>query len=185
LDARSKSARFGGDSYTHEQLDIPDVRMGLVRGIAMALNARVTAPDFTLFETPERQMCLSDLGTPVVLIFYPADWSPVCSDELSVFSAANKLFQAHGAQLLGISVDSKWSHQAFKADHQLGFPLLADFHPKGDTARAYGVYRHDDGISERALFVIDADRCVAWSQVSPLDVSPGADGALRAVEALQ
>jgi peroxiredoxin len=150
----------------------------------MALEKGAAAPDFTLFAAPGEKVTLSGIDGPVVLIFYPADWSPVCSDELSVFTAANKLFQARGAQLLGISVDSLWSHQAFKAERKLEFPLLADFHPKGEIAQSYGVYRPNDGISERALFVIDRDRHVAWSEVSPIGVSPGADGALRAVEAL-
>jgi peroxiredoxin len=150
----------------------------------MVLAAGAEAPDFTLLAAPGDKVCLSDMNQPVVLIFYPADWSPVCSDELSVFSAANSLFKARGAQLLGVSVDSVWSHRAFSENRNLGFPLLADFHPKGEIAESYGVYRRDDGTSERALFVIDGDRKVTWSELSPIQVSPGADGALRAVEAL-
>jgi alkyl hydroperoxide reductase subunit AhpC len=86
--------------------------------------------------------------------------------------------------LIGISVDSAWSHIAFKADRKLEFPLLADFHPKGQVARSYGVYRAGDGTTERALFVLDAQHVITWSYVSPVGVSPGVDGALRAVEAL-
>jgi peroxiredoxin len=150
----------------------------------MMLAAGQAAPDFSLLDEPGHHVTLSELGAPVVLIFYPADWSPVCSDELSVFSAASRLFRARGAQLLGVSVDSAWCHQAFKSNRRLAFPLLADFEPKGQVARAYGVYRSDDGTSDRALFVIDRDRRVAWSELSPLDVNPGADGALRAIEAM-
>ncbi len=150
----------------------------------MVLPAGTPAPDFTLLSAPGEKVTLSDLDRPTVLIFYPADWSPVCSDELAVFSAAKRLFDERGAQLLGVSVDSVWCHQAFVADRRLSFPLLADFEPKGETARAYGAYRDVDGTSERALFVIDGDHVIRWSMVSPIDVSPGADGALKAVEAL-
>jgi peroxiredoxin len=150
----------------------------------MALPPGSPAPDFTLLATPDQSLSLSEFDGPVVLIFYPADWSPVCGDELTMFQAASKLFHDRGAQLLGISVDGAWSHNAFRADHKIEFPLLADFQPKGAIARAYDVYDEKDGICERALFVIDRDKKVSWSYVSPVGVSPGADGALSAVEAL-
>ena len=150
----------------------------------MALEAGAVAPNFALLATPDQKVSLSEFHGPVVLIFYPADWSPVCSDELSVFSAASRLFHARGAQLLGISVDGPWCHEAFKDQCNVAFPLLADNNPKGAVAKAYGVYRSDDDTSERALFVIDGEGKVAWSEVSPVGVNPGADGALRAVEAL-
>jgi peroxiredoxin len=142
------------------------------------------APEFSLPATPDQLVKLSELQGPVVLIFYPADWSPVCGDELSMFEAAAGLFANHGAQLVGISVDSSWCHVAFKADRKLDFPLLADFHPKGAVAKSYGVFRDDDDTTERALFVLDAEHNIAWSYVSPVGISPGVDGALRAVEAL-
>jgi peroxiredoxin len=142
------------------------------------------APDFSLLATPDQRVSLSEVIGPVVLIFYPADWSPVCGDELSVFEAASGLFAARGAQLLGISVDSAWSHVAFRAERKLEFPLLADFNPKGEVARAYGAYRPEDGTSERALFVVDASGVIRWSHLSPVGINPGADGALQAVEAL-
>ena len=142
------------------------------------------APDFSLSAAPGQRVTLSELTGPVVLIFYPADWSPVCSDELSMFESAHSLFSDRGAQLLGIAVDGVWSHVAFKADRKLTFPLLADFHPKGEVARSYGVYRDQDGVTERALFVLDAEHDVAWSYVSPIGISPGVDGAPRAVEEL-
>jgi peroxiredoxin len=150
----------------------------------MALSVGSPAPDFSLLATPDQRVSLSEFDGPVVLIFYPADWSPVCSDELSVFTAAGKLFHDRGAQLLGISVDGAWCHEVYKDQRKLGFPLLADFNPKGEVAKAYDVYREHDGTSERALFVIDREKNVAWSDVSPVGVNPGADGALRAVEAL-
>ncbi len=93
-------------------------------------------------------------------------------------------FERFDAELLGVSVDGVWSHLAFAQDRHLRFPLLADFEPKGDVARAYHVYRAHDGTSERALFVIDADGIVRWSYVSPVDVNPGADGILRALESI-
>lgn len=150
----------------------------------MALAAGSDAPDFGLLATPDQKVSLSEFHGPVVLIFYPADWSPVCSDELSMFSAAQKMFHDRGAQLLGISVDGPWCHEVFKEQRNVAFPLLADCNPKGDVAKMYGVYRDDDGTSERALFVIDSNGKVVWSEVSPVGVNPGADGALRAVEAL-
>lgn len=148
------------------------------------LQAGTRAPDFTLAATPDRDFTLSELGSPAVLIFYPGDWSPVCGDELSMFETASQMLAKHDARLVGISVDSAWSHMAFGEDRKLDYPLLADFNPKGRVARNYGVYRAEDGMSERALFVLDGARNIAWSHVSPLTVSPGIDGALRAVEAL-
>ncbi|MFY9783400.1 MAG: redoxin domain-containing protein [Acidimicrobiales bacterium] len=150
----------------------------------MALEAGAEAPDFSLLATPDQKVSLSEFHGPVVLIFYPADWSPVCSDELSVFSAASKMFHDRGAQLLGISVDGPWCHEVFKEERKVAFPLLADANPHGEVAKAYDVYRDEDGTSERALFVIDGNGKIAWSYVSPVGVNPGADGALTAVEAL-
>ena len=118
----------------------------------------------------------------MILAFYPADWSPVCSDQLALYQAVLPEFQQFDAELLGISVDGVWCHGAFAQNRNLSFPLLADFEPKGDVARAYHVYRSRDGTSERALYVIDADGIVRWSYVSPVDVNPGADGILRALE---
>jgi peroxiredoxin len=92
-------------------------------------------------------------------------------------------FERYGAQLLGISVDGTWCHAAFATNRKLHFPLLADFEPKGEVARRYGVYRTGDGFTERALFVLDGDGIIRWSYVSPIDVNPGADGILRALEA--
>lgn len=88
------------------------------------------------------------------------------------------------AQMVGISVDGAWCHAAFAKDRNLHFPLLADFEPKGELARKYGVYRPQDGICERALFVIDSGGVIAWSYVSPVGVNPGADGILAALEDL-
>ena len=143
------------------------------------------APDFTLRSTPDQEVSLHELrGRPVVLAFYPADWSPVCGDQMALYNEMRGEFARHRAQLLGISVDGVWCHAAFARDRKLHFPLLADFEPKGEVARRYGVYRAQDGCSERALFVIDADGRVAWSYVSPVGVNPGADGIFDALEKL-
>jgi len=149
------------------------------------LPAGAPAPDFTLPITPSEKLTLSDLrGKPVILAFYPADWSPVCGDQMGLYNEILPEFRKHGAELLGISVDGVWCHAAFAQARGFRFPLLADFEPKGEIARAYGVYRKDGGISERALFVIDKDGSIAWSYLSPIAVNPGADGILDALEAL-
>jgi peroxiredoxin len=143
------------------------------------------APDFELPSAPDHTVSLAELrGRPVILAFYPADWSPVCSDQMGLYQAVLPEFQKFNAELLGVSVDGVWSHLAFARDRNLHFPLLADFEPKGKMARAYHVYRGEDGTSERALYVIDADGIVRWSYISPVDVNPGADGILRALENL-
>jgi len=144
------------------------------------------APEFTLASAPDQNLSLSGLrGRKVVLVFYPADWSPVCSGQLAIYNEVLGLFAKHDAQILGISVDSRWCHQAWKKDRNLGFPLLADFEPKGEVARRYGVYRHEDGTSERALYLVDGEGIIRWSFLSDIDVDPGAEGILAALESLQ
>ena len=144
------------------------------------------APEFRLPSTPDQTVSLSEFrGQPLILAFYPEDWSPVCSDQLALYQELLPEFQKFNAELLGISVDGIWSHVAFAKDRNLHFPLLSDFEPKGDVARTYQVYRATDGTSERALYVIDADGIVRWSYVSPVGINPGADGILRALESLQ
>jgi peroxiredoxin len=153
--------------------------------VATPLPVGIQAPEFELPSGPDQTVSLAELrGRPVILAFYPADWSPVCSDQMGLYQAVLPEFERFDAELLGVSVDGVWSHLAFAQDRHLRFPLLADFEPKGDVARAYHVYRADDGTSERALFVIDADGIVRWSYVSPVDVNPGADGILRALESI-
>jgi peroxiredoxin len=152
---------------------------------ASALPAGTPAPDFSLRTTPDQSVSLSDFrGQPVILAFYPADWSPVCGDQMGLYNEILPEFQRLGAELLGISVDGVWCHLAFAHDRKLRFPLLSDFEPKGEVARRYGVYRDHDGSSERALFVIDGDGIIRWSYVSPVGVNPGADGILSALEAI-
>jgi peroxiredoxin len=143
------------------------------------------APDFALEAAPGEVVSLASLrGRPVVLAFYPADWSPVCGDQMALYNQVLPEFRRLGAELLGVSVDSVWSHRAFAEARNLHFRLLADFEPKGEVARRYGVYRPSEGTSERALFVVDAEGVVRWSHVSPVDVNPGADGILDALEGL-
>lgn len=143
------------------------------------------APEFALRSSPDQTVSLGELrGQPVILAFYPEDWSPVCSDQMALYQEVLPEFQRFNATLLGISVDGIWCHLAFARDRNLHFPLLADFEPKGEVARAYQVYRAEDGTSERALYVIDGDGVIRWSFVSPVAVNPGADGILRALESL-
>jgi peroxiredoxin len=150
-----------------------------------ALAPGTPAPDFTLRATPDQSVSLSELrGRPVVLIFYPADWSPVCTDELAVFNQLLPEFERFNAMILGISVDGIWSHTAFADARNLGFTLLSDFEPKGAVARAYGVYRDKEGSSQRANFVIDENGVIAWNEVSPVGINPGAGGVLQALETL-
>jgi peroxiredoxin len=150
------------------------------------LAAGTKAPDFSLHVTADQKVSLRDLrGRPVILAFYPADWSPVCGDQMSLYNQVLSEFHAFGAELLGISVDGTWCHQAFAEARHLHFPLLSDFEPKGQVARKYGAYRHEEGVTERALFVIDKEGIIAWSYCSPVGINPGADGILQALEDLK
>lgn len=143
------------------------------------------APDFSLHVTADQKLSLSELkGKPVILAFYPADWSPVCGDEIALFNEIFPEFRKYGAELLGISVDGVWCHGAFSSHLKLHYPLLADFEPKGGVAKKYGVFREKEGYCERALFVIDKDGIIRWSYLSPVAENPGADGILEALEAL-
>jgi len=149
------------------------------------LPAGAVAPNFTLHVTADQTLTLSDLlGRPVILAFYPADWSPVCGDQMALYNEILPEFRKFGAELLGVSVDGVWCHAAFAGARHLHFPLLADFEPKGAVAKQYGVYRAADGICERALFVIDKKGLIAWSYRSPIAVNPGADGIIEALEDL-
>jgi peroxiredoxin len=153
--------------------------------MAGILKAGTTAPQFTLNVTPDQTVSLSDFhGQPVILAFYPADWSPVCGDQVTLYNEILPEFRKHGAMLLGISVDGVWCHGAFAQARRLHFPLLADFEPKGAVATSYGAYRKPEGVAERALFVLDGEGVITWSYLSPIGVNPGADGILEALESL-
>ena len=149
------------------------------------LSAGTSAPDFSLHVTPDQMLSLKELrGRPVILAFYPADWSPVCGDQMALYNEILPEFHRFNAELMGISVDGVWCHAAFSRDRKLHFPLLADFEPKGAVSKLYGAFRDGEGVSERALFVIDKKGTISWSYVSPIAVNPGADGILEALESL-
>ena len=135
------------------------------------------APDFTLEDQDGQTVSLADLdGQTSVLVFYPLDFSPVCADQLNVYQEVLSELAAEGAKLYGISVDSAFAHKAFRERLGITFPLLADFNPKGEVARRYGVYREADGMAERALVLIDEQGIVCWSHVSPSPLEiPGAN----------
>lgn len=149
----------------------------------IALKKGTKAPDFSLSVTPDQKVSLSDFGgKAVVLVFYPADFSPVCSGEMTLYNEVLAEFKKHNAQVLGISVDNVWTHLAFAKERNLKFPLLSDFHPKGEVARKYNAYREEDGVTERAIYVIDKTGNIFWGYISPVGINPGADGALEALE---
>jgi peroxiredoxin len=150
-----------------------------------ALQPGITAPDFTLRTTPNQSISLNQYrGNPVILVFYPADFSPVCGDEMTLFNELLPEFQRLNTEVMGISVDGIWCHLAFSKEKNLKIPLLADFEPKGQVAKKYGVYRKKDGIAERALFLLDKDGIIRYSYVSPIGINPGADGVLKALESI-
>ncbi|HXQ94651.1 MAG TPA: redoxin domain-containing protein [Thermoplasmata archaeon] len=149
------------------------------------LSPGTKAPDFTLKSTPDQSVSLQEFrGQPVVLAFYPADWSPVCTDQMGLYAQVMPEFKKFNAAVFGISVDGIWSHLAFAKDRKLNFPLLADFEPKGAVSRSFGAYEAEVGESARALFVIDAHGVIRWSLLSPDGINPGADGILSALEKL-
>jgi peroxiredoxin len=150
-----------------------------------ALGAGIPAPSFSLPTTPDRSVSFEEFrGRPVVLAFYPADWSPVCGDQMALYSALHSEFDRFNAAVLGISVDGPWCHLAFADARKLKLTLLSDFEPKGEVAQRYGVYNEREGTAERALFVIDGNGIIRWSYVSPPEINPGADGILEALEKL-
>ena len=134
------------------------------------------APDFTLPDQDGKEVSLADFrGRTVVLAFYPADFSPVCTDQLSVYQEVLGERAERGAQRVGVSGDGTFCHRAFRSQMNLTMPLLADFHPKGEVSRAYGVWSDEHGVSRRALVMVDADGVVAWSYMSPPLEVPGAN----------
>ena len=150
------------------------------------LNSGASAPDFTLHVTPHQTLSLTEFrGKPAIIAFYPADWSPVCSDQMTLYNEVLPEFRKYNAELVGISVDGYWCHAAFSRHSNLHFPLLSDFEPKGEIARKYGAYRDKSGVCERAIFVVDKNGIISWSYLSPLGENPGADGILEALESLK
>ena len=157
------------------------------------LKAGAKAPDFTLPSSAPgaagetgKTISLGDFaGKNVILVFYPADWSAVCGEQLAVYNEILPMFENLNAELLAISVDSAFCHQAFKENRGLKMELLADFHPKGAVSKIYGVYDEKDGFSERALFVIDKTGEIRYSFVSPIDVNPGAGEILKTLKEIE
>jgi len=144
------------------------------------------APNFSLKVTPDQTVSLSDfLGKPVILAFYPADFSPVCGDEMTLYNEILPEFKKYEAELLGISVDNVWSHLAFAKEKNLHFPILSDFNPKGEVSKLYNAYDEKDGVSERALYVINQEGKIVWGYISPIGINPGADGILKALESIK
>jgi len=153
-----------------------------------ALEVGTKAPDFELEASGERTVGLSAMlkeGKNVVVAFYPAAFSPVCGDELSVFQEALDEFERLDAQVIAISVDNIWSVDAFARAKGITFALLADFHPKGAVAEKYGVMNSDLGLAERALFIVDPQGVIRYSYVSPMLENPGADRLLDALEQMR
>jgi peroxiredoxin len=147
------------------------------------IQAGSPAPDFTLPDQDGNQVSLADYrGRTVVLVFYPADFSPVCTDQLSVYQEVLGELGERGATLIGISVDGSFCHQAFRDHLNLTIPLLADFHPKGEVSRAYGVWSEKHGVSGRALVMVGPDGRVDWSHLSPPLEVPGANLIFDALE---
>lgn len=152
----------------------------------MILQKGTAAPNFNLYATPDQKLKLADFrGKRLILAFYPADWSPVCSDQITLYNETLDIFHEYNAEILGISVDSKWSHLAFAQARNIHFPLLSDFEPKGEVSKKYGAYNEIDGRSNRALFVIDEEGIIQWCYLSPDGINPGADGIIDALEGMQ
>ncbi len=151
----------------------------------MILQEGSLAPDFELGVTPDQTLRLKALrGKRVILVFYPADWSPVCGDQLDLFNETLKYFAAYHAQVVGISVDSVWSHLAFSKERNYHFPLLADFEPKGRVSKLYGTYNAKKGSSDRSLFIIDERGFIRWSELYQDGINPGVNGVLEALESI-
>ena len=144
-----------------------------------------SAPDFSLYATPDQKIRLSEFrGKKTILAFYPADWSPVCSDQLALLNETLKFFHKYDTELIAISVDGKWCHLAFSQNRKLHFPLLADSEPKGAVSKIYDVYDAAEGESKRALYIIDESGIIRWNYLSPVGINPGVDGILNALDEL-
>ena len=140
----------------------------------MSLAVGSAAPDFTLKDQNQKEIRLSDFSGKknVVLVFYPLDWSPVCTNEHACFVNDMKNFDTLDAEVLGVSVDSVWSHKAYADKMGIKYSLLADFHPKGAMSEKYGVYMADKGITGRSIIIIDKGGKVAWVKDYDIPVVP-------------
>jgi peroxiredoxin len=143
------------------------------------------APDFSLFSTTGKNSTLYEYrGKRVLLVFYPADWSPVCGDQLALYNEMQDIFDSYNTQLLAISVDGRWCHASYSESRNIGFPLLADFEPKGAVSTLYEVYDQEEGTAKRGLYLLDENSIIKWAYLSHIDQNPGADGILKALEEL-
>jgi peroxiredoxin len=149
----------------------------------MALSVGSPAPEFSLKDQSQKDVKLSDFRGKkrVVLVFYPLDWSPVCTNEHVCFVNGMKQFEQLDAQVLGLSVDSVWSHKAYAEKMGIGYPLLADFNPRGAVAAKFGVYLEDKGITGRAISIIDRDGKIAWHKDYDIPVVPDIEEVARAL----
>jgi peroxiredoxin len=149
------------------------------------IGVNMPAPEFELHASPDQTFALKELrGRNVILAFYPADWSPVCGDQMALYNEMRRYFSKYNAEVLGISVDGRWCHAAFKEARNLHFTLLSDFEPKGAVAKKYGVYNEQEGNTERALFVLDKEGIIRWNYLSPVGINPGADGIIEALKSI-
>jgi peroxiredoxin len=140
----------------------------------VSLSVGQTAPDFTLKDQNQKEIKLSDFAGKkrVVLMFYPLDWSPTCTQEHACFVNDMKNFDTLDAEVLGVSVDSVWSHKAYAEKMGIKYSLLADFHPKGAMSEKYGVYLGEKGITGRSIIIIDKQGKVAWAKNYDIPVVP-------------
>ena len=140
----------------------------------MAIAVGQSAPEFTLKDQNQKEIKLSDFAGKrnVVLIFYPLDFSPICTNEHACFVNDLKEYEKLDAQVLGLSVDSVWAHKAFAEKMGISYPLLADFHPKGAVADKFGVYLAEKGITGRAIAIIDKAGKIAWFKNYDIPVTP-------------
>ena len=150
------------------------------------IEAGARAPDFALSNQDGDTVSLKDLeGQYSVLVFYPLDFSPICTDQLSVYQEVLPELEARGARLYGVSVDSAFAHKAFQSELGVSIPLLADFEPKGEVAKAYGVYIDERGHNQRALVLVGPDLTVLWAHQSPTPLEiPGANLIFDALDAV-
>ena len=149
------------------------------------IEAGAKAPDFTLPDQDGNDVSLGDFaGSKLVLAFYPLDFSPVCTDQLSIYQEVLDEIEARDAKLVGVSVDSSFSHAAFREKLGIKIPLLADFHPKGEVCRSYGALIEERGHANRSLVLIDENGDVAWSYAAPTPLEiPGANLIFDALDA--
>ena len=152
----------------------------------MAIAVGQPAPDFTLKDQNQKDVKLSEYrGKNVVIVFYPLDWSPVCTNEHTCFVNDLNQFDKLNAQVLGLSVDSVWSHKAFAEKLGIRYPLLADFQPRGAVAEKFGVYLADKGITGRAIAIVDKAGKIAWLKNYEILTVPDMDEVSQALSKIQ